>query len=1066
VERTLQILKPVCSALGAAHSIGLLHRDIKPSNIILHRGPYDISEVVKVVDFGIAKFYESPDLIVQTSEGIVLGTAEYMSPEQCQGQPLDGRCDVYSIAMVCYQMLSGRLAFLANSTGEFLFKHVSELPKPMRDFYSDIPPQLESVVLAALAKDPEKRPPTAPDFYNQLEQAFLDAQAHRFKASMAASQETTQSRSDAGKSQTSFSQSSTQVFQEPRFNCFTGRSSELNRLKEAWHGVCSGQGKTMLILGEPGIGKTYLLEELCGRVAETGAYVFYGKFYESSGIRSFHAAILDLKGFIRRIESKADVLWEIFGDRAKLLLDKLDLVWKTGGIAPNSQDPKALHDHFATLADTLAALARHKPLLLALDDLQYSDESARDLFSYLTHRLGHERVFLVSTVRPVGLEENFKGWLKSFRRACETITLPRFQRQQILKLLEAIFGRFSINERLFSLLKAETGGNPYFLVELLKLLLVEKRIQIESQRWVFNDINTTPPQTLIDHVELIVERMSPQAKKVFNTASVIGEEFDSELLCYLMQSPKEEEDELVDILQRGTEAGLITKLSENENYRFNNTTIRRVLYESLNRRARKKFHKNVAEWLVKQKTDYPSDLVYHYYESAQFLAAFRQALKAADRAREAFQIDTMRRYVKYAEKSISELEELSSIEHQVFAGKSLSSQEDKESLLDLITFYWLSGLSQLYRSRADKAEDHLQRGAFLARATGNILLLGKLYNALGMSRAGDGIKIEAIDFYKQALECYVQENYIQGEAQTLRELSLIYEQRGDYALALDFARASVDAAEVCTDESLQSFALSTEAWMLARIRRFEEAMLVVKRAIAIGRKGDNLAASCSCFNTMSEIYVEQGLYEEAIKVRREALKIARLLGNRRFELAITRNLGELYIYTAKYQDGENLFLKALKLVETGGNKFYEHLTLHNLVHCCINQGKLIQARAYLSRAEKLNSEIDLTEPRCQHRITLAELLVAEKQFKEAIVASDEALSLARTIGHPSHEWRPMFIKATALKELDMLDQARETISECVAILEENYKALDAEIARGYFSNMQIKAAYKLKQALS
>ena len=84
IERALEILKPVCSAIGAAHSIGLLHRDIKPSNIILHRSRYENAEVAKVVDFGIAKFYESPDFVVRTSEGIVLGTAEYMSPEQCQ----------------------------------------------------------------------------------------------------------------------------------------------------------------------------------------------------------------------------------------------------------------------------------------------------------------------------------------------------------------------------------------------------------------------------------------------------------------------------------------------------------------------------------------------------------------------------------------------------------------------------------------------------------------------------------------------------------------------------------------------------------------------------------------------------------------------------------------------------------------------------------------------------------------------------------------------------------------------------------------------------------------------
>jgi serine/threonine-protein kinase len=120
IARVLQILKPVCFAIEAAHQVGLLHRDIKPSNITLHRGRYDVSEVVKVLDFGIAKFFRSSNMTVQTGEGLVLGTAEYMSPEQCQGLTLDNRSDLYSLAIIGYQMLSGRLPFTARLPADFL----------------------------------------------------------------------------------------------------------------------------------------------------------------------------------------------------------------------------------------------------------------------------------------------------------------------------------------------------------------------------------------------------------------------------------------------------------------------------------------------------------------------------------------------------------------------------------------------------------------------------------------------------------------------------------------------------------------------------------------------------------------------------------------------------------------------------------------------------------------------------------------------------------------------------------------------------------------------------------
>ncbi|MEL7059977.1 MAG: protein kinase [Acidobacteriota bacterium] len=158
-RRAAEILIPVCSVLAEAHSSGIIHRDIKPQNIFLHRARR--GETVKVLDFGIAKLVGEAELAQQlTVEGSSVGTPAYMAPERFMNDPYDGRADIYSVAVMLYEMLSGRTPF-AHSDGNF-FKlirmHVIERPKPLRAFDASIPRELEEIVLAGLEKKPEDRP--------------------------------------------------------------------------------------------------------------------------------------------------------------------------------------------------------------------------------------------------------------------------------------------------------------------------------------------------------------------------------------------------------------------------------------------------------------------------------------------------------------------------------------------------------------------------------------------------------------------------------------------------------------------------------------------------------------------------------------------------------------------------------------------------------------------------------------------------------------------------------------------------------------------------------------------
>jgi serine/threonine-protein kinase len=177
--RAVRIVAEVCDALTVAHENGVVHRDLKPENIMLvadDEAPGH--ERVKVLDFGIAKILE-PEMRT-TGDGLpsmqtaitgvdtVIGTPAYMSPEQCRGEGIDHRSDIYACGVLLYQLLCGRLPFLSASTMEIAVMHVRASPTPLPSIVPSIHPKLSAIVLRALAKWPAQRQQSAAELRDEL----------------------------------------------------------------------------------------------------------------------------------------------------------------------------------------------------------------------------------------------------------------------------------------------------------------------------------------------------------------------------------------------------------------------------------------------------------------------------------------------------------------------------------------------------------------------------------------------------------------------------------------------------------------------------------------------------------------------------------------------------------------------------------------------------------------------------------------------------------------------------------------------------------------------------------
>jgi eukaryotic-like serine/threonine-protein kinase len=170
VARKIEMVAEVCEGLGHAHSKGIVHRDIKPSNLFLH-----LNSHIKILDFGIARLATS----VLTRTGRILGTPNYMAPEQITGEKCDSRSDLFSAAIVSFEFLAGAHPFQAPFIPRRI---VNDEPERLRDINPDFPPELDEALLRAMARDPDDRFQTGEEFGEALRRILETADLQAFGA--------------------------------------------------------------------------------------------------------------------------------------------------------------------------------------------------------------------------------------------------------------------------------------------------------------------------------------------------------------------------------------------------------------------------------------------------------------------------------------------------------------------------------------------------------------------------------------------------------------------------------------------------------------------------------------------------------------------------------------------------------------------------------------------------------------------------------------------------------------------------------------------------------------------
>ncbi len=443
----------VADALAHAHAQLIVHRDVKPANILLtaDRAPV-------LVDFGLAL---SETRAGGAEKGVVAGTPSYMSPEQAAGTAhrIDGRTDIYSLGVVLYEMLTGRVPFRASDFQELLRQLRDDEPQPPRQLVGDIPPELERACLKALAKRQEDRYTTASDFATDLRRllptwarAGLTGSHAGWSASPAIS---------------------------PVKRHTVGREKERAELVRAFESAAAGQGLFMCVTGEPGIGKTTLVEDFLGDLAATGRLCALARGRCSERLAGTEA-------YLPFLEALECMLHGEMGEATALAMKATAPNWYAQ-ITSLAEEDSALNSAIAEskaasqerlkreLSAFLQEVSHLRPLVLFFDDLHWADASTVDLLAYLSGRCAGMRALLVLTYRPtdLALGKHAFGPVKldlQARGVCRELALEFLSRADLDRYFALEFPQHSFPEEFVALVHARTEGSPLFMADLLRYL--------------------------------------------------------------------------------------------------------------------------------------------------------------------------------------------------------------------------------------------------------------------------------------------------------------------------------------------------------------------------------------------------------------------------------------------------------------------------------------------------------------------------------------------------------------------------------------------------------------------
>ena len=524
--RVQQILIQCARALAYIHERGLVHRDVKPANILI-----DVDGTVKLTDFGVVKDLPGEP----TMTNVVIGTVEYMAPEQISGKAIDGRADLYGLGVVLYLMLTGRRPFSAHTAHGYLEKHMKSDLRPPRSIQPSIPEHLDQICVRLLEKDPRNRFASATHLLHVLGEELVE-------------------------------HSDGQTGWPPRT---IGRTVPKALLRESLEEVANhSDGGGLLITGPSGYGKSALLE-----------------------VAKAWAQQLGLRGGMGRCQPAGDLYGAL--DNVYHSLKEND---ESEVLSPIFEDREVPTDRYAVSVAFRDMLAKSAPCVVVLDDLQHASPAFSDLLVYLLRNLLELNPVPILFV--LGHSSTHSGIcpLLETRPCVRSVVLEPLERSEVEELVLSMLGDTPATRLLARRLHSDSGGSPSFVLDILKAMLDDGRIlQKEGKTHLNLDAASVDASSLPLPASLrqaLTERIAPLGENALHLGRLLALSRRGLSLDVLVDCTPLEEVEVMVGLDALVDARIVDehRTAEEERVELSHERFRDVLLAGVNAELIKSHH--------------------------------------------------------------------------------------------------------------------------------------------------------------------------------------------------------------------------------------------------------------------------------------------------------------------------------------------------------------------------------------------------------------------------------------------------------------------------------------------
>lgn len=1005
LEHILTFALSILQALRYAHEKGIVHRDIKPDNVIVQK------ETAKLTDFGVA------GLISLLSQGTeyMAGTPAYMSPEQIEGAPIDGRADLYALGVMLFKMASGgEMPYTFDNLDGLLDAHLEQPPLSLRDFAPDVPVALERIIMRLLAKKPDHRYPSAEAVMNALHTVQL-----RYK----------------------YSQSYLDLL-DPNARPLAGRAEPLAKMGGVWDNVRqSTRPKLLMVQGEPGIGKTKLVTEFLGQqVVDAGFAALVGHCNQSGVPYAPYADILatiiekqlpmdpipqeDIDRLLQQIPSLGRLLNIAPQPTAKKETDEQTLLPGSSGLwkvlndrLPDNTSDEPGQSEWQFFETVLSILNNLGPAAIFLENATQLDEASATLTGFLLQQEQLPLLLLAAcrpTAEPVPWLDTFSG------DNYEIIPMTPLAAEAIDECVKNLLDG-SPPPAATAWIAERSRGNPLHVEEITFQLIESNQLRQENGQWRYTPVQTvdTPadaflPRAVMGAFTRQIEKLSKNSRQALALAALLepGPEFDFDLWLAALggEDKQAAAQEIIDeALKKRVLREVGKSSSEHSRYAFRPPDLTKALAATLSQARRQEIHQQIARILHQQQGD-PILMSHHYQKAGATADAVYQLERAGNKAIAANAFDTAIVYYRQASKLMETRSAYKALGHLYrLKGRKIDSVEAFEQALALAEqsgvradqAQILNGLAQTlwlfddYAPAAERATTALkldgapEKEQITAQVhLGTIAwLTGRLNEAetwlqkalaafkkdnknparlsarqrLGQVYLSQGNLPAAQQTFQQTLALAEESNNLREQAQALLGLARAAIEQGQF----DQAEQFIETAETHTQtlrsrEGLMNIYIQRGRLHLYR-QEPDQAMVWFKKALppALERGQRNVYILSDVYRLMAEACLALNRPQQAEAAANDALKLVKAVGNQEFVALAQGTLAQTQVASGNFEKAEQIFTQSLALLEETGCRLGKIRTQLRYAQFLQGQGRDDRADALGANAQREAQEIEL-----------------------------------------------------------------------------------------------------------